>query len=103
MEKVREDINLTEHAEFMLHDLARDIALRRQGNLLKKIMRMLNFPALRKFVIVSWFDAVQSSDDLLPENDDEGGATSTKSLDIQIEHDGHYALMNWIRTTAGQS
>ena len=94
MEKVREDDeqdNSTKHAEFMLHDLARDIASRRQGNFSQKIQRIVNtnFRALRKFVIVSW--AKRKTDDSLV-------------LHCQIEeHDGHYPLMNWIPTPARQS
>jgi hypothetical protein len=94
MEKVRdtdEKGNLKEHAEFMLHDLARDIASRHQGNFSQNIQRMIdkNFRAMRKFVIVSW--AKQ-------ENDDQDGLV----LVNHIEHDGHYPLMNWIRAPARQ-
>jgi hypothetical protein len=94
MEKVRdadEKGNLKEHAEFMLHDLARDIASRRQGNFSQKIQRMMNknFRALRKFVVV--FSAKQKTDNSLV-------------LHSQIEeHDGLYPLMNWIRAPARQS
>ena len=94
MEKVRDDDekgNLKQHSEFMLHDLARDIASRRQGNFSQKIQRLIkkNFRALRKFVIASW--ATQKTDDGLV-------------LPSQIEeHDGHYPLMNWIPTPARQS
>ena len=94
MEKVRDDDekgNLKQHSEFMLHDLARDIASRRQGNFSQKIQRMMNknFRALRNFVIV--FSAKQKTDNSLV-------------LHCQIEeHDGLYSLMNWIPTPARQS
>ena len=106
MEKVREDDakdNLTKHTDLMLHDLAHSIAFRRQGGPLTKIWRWLasNFQALLEFIrnikVIIFLSQKVSVLALQPVNDELWQHVRDRG------HDGHYALMNWIRAPSGQS